>query len=134
MQQRASPRPSAAACFPVSPPLLTTRRRVLRANTAWSTTTAPARRSSPRPATCLPLSSLSTAPERRLLATVVPYQVGHVCRWRYVLFQVCFRNCFQVFHLYIAYVASICFSCFIRMFHVFHLYVLCVSSCCCKMI
>jgi hypothetical protein len=101
---------------------------------AWSTATAPVRRSSPCPAACLPSSSLSTAPERRLLATAVLHQVGHGCRWHHVLYQVCFGSCFQVFHLYVTYVAMImcvcckymfssvsyvCLTCFICMFHVF---------------
>jgi hypothetical protein len=38
----------------------------------WSTATAPARRSSPRPTTCLPPSTLSTILERRLLLPQFP--------------------------------------------------------------
>jgi hypothetical protein len=39
---------------------------------------APAwRYSSRQAANCLPPSSLSTTPERRLLVTTVPHQVGH---------------------------------------------------------
>jgi hypothetical protein len=79
----------------------------------------------------------------RLPATILPLHCtadSTMC-----LFQVCFRSCFQVFHLYVAYVAraiyvcckymfqvfqlfhtyvsrvlSVCFMCFICMFHVFH--------------
>jgi hypothetical protein len=40
---------------------------------AWSTATAPAQRSSPRPIACLSPSSLSTAPKHHLLATTVPH-------------------------------------------------------------
>jgi hypothetical protein len=134
--------PSVATYFPVSPPPLDTRRRVLRAITAWFTMTALAQRSSSCPAACLSPSFLSTAPKRRLLATILPHQVGLGCRRR----QVCFKSCFQVFHLYVAYVAMtiyvcckyifqvfqlfhtyvssisfVCFMCFICMFHLFHL-------------
>jgi hypothetical protein len=77
-----------------------------------------------------------------LLVTAVPHQVGHGWRRRHVLSQVCFKSCFQVFHLYVAmtvcilqiYVSSVlivlnvCFTCFICMFHAFYLHVSCVSS------
>jgi hypothetical protein len=81
-----------------------------------------------------------------LQAIAVPHQVGHGCRWRHVLFRVCFRSCFEVFRLYVANgvvaiyvcckymfqvfqlfhtyvsrVSSVCFICFICMFHMFHL-------------
>jgi hypothetical protein len=124
-------RPTATACFLVSPPPLTTRRRVLRDDAAWYMATTPARHSSPHLAACLPPSSLSTVPERCLLATAILHMFGHDRRWRHVLFQVCFRSCFQVFHLYVAmatYVccksmfqvfqlfSDVCFTCFICMF------------------
>jgi hypothetical protein len=69
-QQHVAPHPSAVVYLPISPPPFATHRRVLRANAAWSTaffTTS---------AACMPPSSLSIAPERCLLATAVPHQVG----------------------------------------------------------
>jgi hypothetical protein len=45
----------------------------------------------------------------------------------------CVSDFVQVFHLYVAYDASICFKCFNYfryMFHAFHLYVSCVPSIC----
>jgi hypothetical protein len=82
----------------------------------------------------LPSSSLSTASERRLLATAILHQVGHGCRWCHVLYQVCFRSCFpsvssvcyvccngyvRMLQVYVSSVSCVCLSCFICMFHVF---------------
>ena len=93
-----------------------------------------ARCSSPRPAACLPPSSLSTAPERRLLATAVPHQVGcgrRRCRVSSVFR--CFISMFssvssryciccsgyictlQVYVFSVSVVSYVCFKFFIRM-------------------
>ena len=133
------------SCLPTathhSPPSSTSRHGVVHSDCL----TAPAWRCSPHPAACLPPSSLSTAPERHLLATAVPHQVGHGCRRRHVFVSTVFQKLFssvssvccvccngyiRMLQWLHTYVASICFKhfrCLRRMFHAFHLYVSCVS-------
>jgi hypothetical protein len=77
MSRRVAPRPSAAACFPVSSPILTARRQVLWADAAWFMASAPARCSSPRPATCLSPSFLSTTPKHRRLLSYLLTATHH---------------------------------------------------------
>ena len=115
-QRHVAPRPSvAAACLPVPPSPLTTRRRVLRGGVAWSTATALAPRSSPHPAACLPPSSLSIAPERPLLATAAPHQVGHGCRRRHVFVSTVFQKLFSS----VSSVCCVCCNGYIRMLQVY---------------
>ena len=125
-----------AACFPVSPLPLTTRRRVLQADTAWSTVTALllqrgvvhhtqplACRHPPSPLHPSAIYWLPQFPTRLAMAAG-----GAMC-----LFQLCFRSYFQVFHLYVAYVAMATYVCCKYMFQTFQLfetYVSRVSSVC----
>jgi hypothetical protein len=112
----------------------------------WSMATAPVRHSSPRPAACLLPSSLSTAPERSLLATAVPHPVDHGCRAAPCFVSGVFQKLFpsvssvccnsyicmlQVYVSSVSVVSYVCFTHFICIFHVFHLYVSCVLSWCC---
>jgi hypothetical protein len=138
-RRRATLCSSAVACLPISPLPLITRCRVLRADTTWSTATAPAQRSSLRPAACMSSSSFSTTPERPLLATAIPHQVGRGHRRRRVssVFQVFQKYVFKCFIWDIAYVAMTIYTCckyMFQVFQLFHTYVSNVLSRCCRSI
>jgi hypothetical protein len=96
---------------------------------------APTWRYSPcQAANCRPPSSLSTTPERRLLATAVPppgrpWLAAAPCFVSGV-FQKLFSSVSSVCCNDYMYVENICFNCFRRMFHVFHLYVSCILFAC----
>jgi hypothetical protein len=101
--------------------------------------TTAARHSSSHPAACLPPSSLSTAPERRLLAIAVPHLVRLATDDAvFQVFPSVSEVYFQVFRLDIVYVAMVIYACCRYMFQVFQSFqmyvvsVLSVLSACCR--
>ena len=103
------------SCLPTathhSPPSSTSRHGMVHSDCL----TAPTWRCSPHPAACLPPSSLSTAPERHLLATAVPHQVGHGCRRRHVFVSTVFQKLFSS----VSSVCCVCCNGYIRMLQVY---------------